>query len=406
MNSTNLRNRTFGQISGKVAKVQKSRESPEISKKCRNHKKCRNRQNRQNLEKSRFLALWLGPYVTCQNPQNLPESRFWPDPGSGWITVRTRKKCSPEVRKKCQKKCRFLRFFDPQKNRNFGLYAVGTTRRKWRHRALRGAKKMVDFQHFFGVKQKNVLFSGWMRDFVISRFFSKSRRFEGQCQSDLPKGSPSSPVIFHQGGNWKWSIYSTWNRLSGRSEPDSRSELGSVQNRGSGQIRARTWNLAGQPESWSEPGLARIAILARSWLGPGFWLDPWSEPESWNLARIATLAKSRDSARFQDFWIRPWILPDSCPDAIWALCVCVCAYRCWKLHTTPCTRCMSATCLPHVHIQIVSKANSCMCTFWKNTPSLFTNDVFCHSCALKIIFGISSRYEMLFRGCVWYGACD
>ena len=40
----------------------------------------------------------------------------------------------------------------------------------------------------------------------------------------------------------------------------------------------------------------------------------------------------------------------------------------------------------------VSKANSCMHT----SSNLFAQ--FEQSCALKIIFGISSRYEMLFRG--------
>ena len=181
-----------------LEKVRKSRKSAKISKISKISKKC---ENLQNLEKVHFLALWLGPYRTCQNPKIWPDPWFWPDPGSGRIAVRTPKKCCPEVRKKCQKKCRFLRFFDPQKSRNFGLYAVGTTRRKWRHKSLRGAKKNALFRHFSRVKEKNVPFSAIMSDFVISRFFSKSRRFEGQCQSDLRKGSPSSPVIFHRGGN-------------------------------------------------------------------------------------------------------------------------------------------------------------------------------------------------------------
>ena len=101
----------------------------------------------------------------------------------------------------CQKKCENFDFSGPQNFRNFGLYAVGTTRRKWRQKSLRGGKKIALFRHFRGVKEKNVPFSAILSVFVISRFFSKSHGFEGQCQRGPPKGSPSCPVIFHRGGN-------------------------------------------------------------------------------------------------------------------------------------------------------------------------------------------------------------
>ena len=59
---------------------------------------------------------------------------------------------------------------------------------------------------------------------MISDFFSKFDRFEGQCQRRPPKGSPSSPVIFHRTWYWKWSIstqggqvFGPWDQISGLS---------------------------------------------------------------------------------------------------------------------------------------------------------------------------------------------
>ena len=148
--------------------------------------------------------------------------------------------------------------------------------------------------------------------------------------------------------------------------------------------------------------LARMAVLAKSWFGPGFWLRSMVGPESWNLDKIATLLKSRDSVRFPDFWIRSWILPDPIPDPYMSTLVRRITYRCWKLHTTPCTCRMSATFVPHVHIQIVSKANSCTCTFWYIRHFLSQMIVFDHSCALKIIFGIIEPPWDAFPGVVVY----
>ena len=60
---------------------------------------------------------------------------------------------------------------------------------------------------------------------MISDFFSKFDRFEGQCQRRPPKGSPSSPVIFHRTWYWKWSIstqgilcFGPWDQISGLSD--------------------------------------------------------------------------------------------------------------------------------------------------------------------------------------------
>ena len=60
---------------------------------------------------------------------------------------------------------------------------------------------------------------------MISDFFSKFDRFEGQCQRGPPKGSPSSPVIFHRTWYWKWSIstqgilcFGPWDQISGLSD--------------------------------------------------------------------------------------------------------------------------------------------------------------------------------------------
>ena len=61
---------------------------------------------------------------------------------------------------RCQKMAKKWHFLTPQKNRKSELYAVGTTRRKWRQISLFGGKKIDDFRHFSRVKEKNVLFSG------------------------------------------------------------------------------------------------------------------------------------------------------------------------------------------------------------------------------------------------------
>ena len=180
------------------------RKSPEILKSCeilKNRKNRKNRKNLENSEKVHFLVSQRLPYARSQNHVPDTKSRI-----SGLFAK------SPDFRKsclgheilgsaRCQKKCENFDFLGPQKNRKSVLYAVGTTRRKWRHISLRGGKKIVNFSTFSRVKEKNVPFSAILSVFVISRFFSKLHGFEGQCQRGPPKGSPSCPVIFHQGGN-------------------------------------------------------------------------------------------------------------------------------------------------------------------------------------------------------------
>ena len=206
----NVRNLEFlgpQKSSSEVPKIVLSghvRKSPEILKSCeilKNRKNRKNLENPENPEKVDFLVSRRLPYATCRNRSpdtNFRKSRLFAK--------------SPEIRKscsgheisgfaRCQKKCENFDFSGPQKNRKIVLYAVGTTRRKWRHISLRGGKKIVNFRTFSRVKEKNVPFSAILSVFVISRFFAKSHGFEGQCQRGPPKGSPSSPVIFHRGGN-------------------------------------------------------------------------------------------------------------------------------------------------------------------------------------------------------------
>ena len=156
---------------------------------------------------------------------------------------------------------------------------------------------------------------------MISRFFSKSRRFEGQCQRPLRKGSPSSPVIFHQGGNWKWSIYSTWDAkkstfwqvwqdlpgLTG-SCPETRFLARSCQ---TCQILPGLRSC--QNPGWSQD-LARSAKPARNrdfgqiCQNPRFWPDLL---KSWLFRKIVIFAKISIFPEILDFRI-------SDPNRIWA----------------------------------------------------------------------------------------
>ena len=206
----NVRNLEFlgpQKSSSEVPKIVLSRhfrKSPEILKSCeilKNRKNHKNPENPENLEKIDFLGPRRLPYVRSRN--RVPETRI-----AKISTLRE----SADFRRfvsgheisgfpECQKKCENFDFLGPQKFRKSVLYAVGTTRRKWRQFCLRGGKKIALFSTFSRVKEKNVPFSAILSVFVISRFFSKSHGFEGQCQRGPPKGSPSCPVIFHQGGN-------------------------------------------------------------------------------------------------------------------------------------------------------------------------------------------------------------
>ena len=203
-----------------------------------------------------------------------------------------------------QKKCENFEILTPRKIGKIGLYAVGTTRRKWRHISLRGGKKIVNFQRFSRIKEKNVPFSAILTVFVISRFFSKFDRFEGQCQRRPPKGSPSCPVIFHQGGNWKWSIstrvgpiFRTWHDFSG---PDTKS---------TGLLRTcPLWCQVRKPRADqsgpSEPGIASgshksgLAPQVRKSRNP---VRSWKSRKS---QKSRLFRKTRDFSDFLDFRIR------------------------------------------------------------------------------------------------------
>ena len=202
-----------------------------------------------------------------------------------------------------------------------------------------------------------------MSDFVISRFFSKSRRFEGQCQRDLRKGSPSSPVIFHRGGNWKWSIYrhldpglagpNPKNRLFGRSCQTC--QFGQVQPARLRLVRTAIW-----------PGPAKLAGLARS-------SQDWRQTEI--LARSAVRPWNRQKSLKSRFFGKidfSAIRQVSGPDMVCQISDPEChldstlsAYvhadvdNPYNLSKHAC----SLHACHHVHTQIVSKANSCMCTF-------------------------------------------
>ena len=232
-------------------------ECPKVRKIAKIWKISKSAKNRKNLEKSQkidFLALWRVSYVSGQNRQKsdfLTKSADLSDLSGHEILLSEHKFSHSE---KVEKKVEIFGFLESQKNRNFGLYAVGTTRRKWRYFRLCGTKKIDDFSTFWRVKEKNVPFSAILSDFVISSFFSKSHGFEGQCQSGPPNGSPSSPVIFHHTRYWKWSIYSTWNRTFGRSD------VGSAN---FGQIAVRTQISQDLCPERKLSKVARIANLAR-----------------------------------------------------------------------------------------------------------------------------------------------
>ena len=176
----NVRNLEFlgpQKSSSEVPKIVLSghvRKSPEILKSCeilKNHKNRKNRKNLENSEKVHFLALWRLPYATCQNRS--PDTKIQ----ISGLFAKSRdfwKSCSGHEISgfaRCQKKCENFEFLGPQKNRKSVLYAVGTTRRKWRHISLRGGKKNALFWTFSRVKEKNVPFSAILRVFVISDFF-------------------------------------------------------------------------------------------------------------------------------------------------------------------------------------------------------------------------------------------
>ena len=191
----------FPDMSRKSRNLKNLQKLSDLAKIVRSAKICK---NLQNLEKIDFLALWHGPYGSAKNCKNLNFSALWR------ICPDLRKICPdtkfckilqiPDIRKSA-KKVENLRVTFSQKIENSVLYAVARDHRGPRHTAFSGGKKSDDFQHFLRVKAKNVPFSAILTCFAVRRFFSKSRRFEGQCQRDLPKGSPSCPVIFHQGGN-------------------------------------------------------------------------------------------------------------------------------------------------------------------------------------------------------------
>lgn len=155
-------------LSGHVRKSPENLESYEILK---NHKNPENRRNREKVRKVEFLASQRLPYVTCWNRCPDTKSRlfatfrkspdFWKSLSGHEISGSRR----------CQKKCKIFDFSGPQKNRNFGLYAVGTTRRKWRHISIGGGKKNALFSTFSRVKQKIVPFSAILSIFLISDFF-------------------------------------------------------------------------------------------------------------------------------------------------------------------------------------------------------------------------------------------
>ena len=157
-------------------------------------------------------------------------------------------------------------------------------------------------------------------------------------------------------------------------------------------------------ESWSGqqiwPDPAKPAVwpdLARSGVQTWFWPDPWSEPEIARIARIANFGQSCRICQicgFQDLtWSdQSWVQTAIC----WALCECVCACGRWT-SGQPLEACMFATCIATcthtnrvkgklLHVYIFGKIRTVCCRMVN----------FEHSCALKIIFGISRRHEMLF----------
>ena len=148
--------------------------------------------------------------------------------------------------------------------------------------------------------------------------------------------------------------------------------------------------------------LARMAVLAKSWFGPGFWLRSMVGPESWNLDKIATLLKSRDSVQNPDFWIRSWILPDPIPDPYMSTLSAAYAHTGVGNSTQHHVRVACPLHACHMYTYKSCQRQTLACVHFGNIRSfLLRMIVFDHSCALKIIFGISSRYEMLFlRGCV------
>ena len=190
---------TFG-----VSKIVLFGQFPEMSRNpeiVRNHKNQQKSQKSQKSEKSQKCRVFGTLKATIRNlPKSLSGAKIWK------ISTFPEKS---EIQKfavghefcrfrKCEKKCENFEILGPQKIGKIGLYAVGTTRRKWRHISLRGGKKNAIFQRFSGIKEKNVPFSAILAVSVISRFFSKFDRFEGQCQRRPRKGSPSCPVICHR----------------------------------------------------------------------------------------------------------------------------------------------------------------------------------------------------------------
>ena len=176
----NVRNLEFlgpQKSSSEVSKIVLSRhfrKSPEILKSCeilKNHKNHKNPENLENSEKVDFLASRRLPYVRSRN--HVPDTRIakistFRESADFWRFV-----SGHEISgfPRCQKKCENFDFSGPQKNRKSVLYAVGTTRRKWRHISLRGGKKNALFRTFSRVKEKNVPFSAILLDFLISDFF-------------------------------------------------------------------------------------------------------------------------------------------------------------------------------------------------------------------------------------------
>ena len=280
------------------------------SKNCKNLKKSQNPEKSQKSEKVEFLAVWRLPYVIRQNPDFSTFGTFlevWSGRSDFWIGPPDSQKLGPE---KCQKSAKILVPESAKKIENFGLYAVGTTRRKWRQISLRGGKKSAIFSTFLRVKQKNVPFSAILSVSVISRFFSKSRVFEGQCQRDLPKGSQSCPVIFHRGGNWKWSIYrgqipgsDLRTALSGRS-PDLAAVWTWPPDSSSPEVRSR--QRSGQVGARIRKSGQNLPNRCRTW----FW------PESCQIRKSARIAKIRTFGQKSRFW-RIWRFPD--PTRFWRI---------------------------------------------------------------------------------------
>ena len=182
-----------------------------------------------------------------------------------------------------------------------------------------------------------------------------------------------------------WHIWQIWHFLA---VPSQVRRSGQICGSGSEAVRscpehflARSAGLARKCQK-----VLRTAILARIVSGALSGQNRQNRDFS-RKVEISAILQISGSDTILDMWIQGAVWWAQMPELVCTLLsetasdiMCTaCWWHAWHMYT--CTSCQrhTRTCIHHAH--------SLAC--------------FAHSCALKIIFGISSRYEMLFRACSW-----